>query len=72
MVIDGQEKTYRGTIVLGSADNLASQLIGGYKSLASAVRKCRFCLAVNDDMVSKVNSGLHIILRYNNIVFFLS
>ena len=71
MVIDGQEKTYRGTIVLGSADNLASQLIGGYKSLASAVRKCRFCLAVND-MVSKVNSGLHIILRYNNIVFFLS
>ena len=49
-------KSFRGTLVMGTADNLASQMIGGYKGLASALRKC---LAI-EDMVSKVKSGMNI------------
>ena len=52
--IDGTEITLRGTITLASADNLASQYLGGYKALASALRKCRQCLAIISDMKSKV------------------
>ena len=37
-----------------SADNLASQLIGGYKALNAAFRKCRFCMATDEQMQSKV------------------
>ena len=54
MNINGIEEQFCGTLVTVSADNLASQLVGGYKSLASATRKCRFCMAVSDDMSSKV------------------
>ena len=53
-------KSFRGTLVMSTADNLASQMIGGYKGLASALRKCRFCLAINEDMVSKVKSGMNV------------
>ena len=54
MNVGGQEQTIHGTLVVATADNLASQLLGGYKSLASALRKCRFCMAVGTDMESKV------------------
>ena len=47
-------KTFRGTITLVIVDNLGSQYIGGYKQLASALRKCRFCMAISDDMQQKV------------------
>ena len=53
-MIDGCDKVFRGTIILGTADNLASQLLGGYKGLASALRKCRFCMAISEDMATKV------------------
>ena len=43
MVINGHEQVFR-----------ASQYLGGYKSLASALRKCRFCMAVEADMKSKI------------------
>ena len=36
------------------ADNLASLLIGGYKALNAALRKCRHCLAVKETMESQV------------------
>ena len=45
----------KGTISLVPGDNLASQYLGGYKGLASALRKCRQCMAVDDDMQSKVS-----------------
>ena len=54
MKINGIEETFHGTLVIGSGDNLSSQLLGGYKSLASALRKCRFCMAVKSDMETKV------------------
>uniref|UniRef100_A0A1X7V4A6 Uncharacterized protein n=1 Tax=Amphimedon queenslandica TaxID=400682 RepID=A0A1X7V4A6_AMPQE len=44
---------FYGTISVFQGDNLGSQFIGGYKSLASAHRKCRHCLSVSDDMQSK-------------------
>ena len=52
-------KTFRGTITLVVGDNLGSQYIGGYKQLASALRKCRFCMAISDDMQQKVRMLLY-------------
>ena len=46
---------FYGSITLVPGDNLASQFIGGYKSLASAHRKCRHCMAVASDMKTKVS-----------------
>ena len=52
--IDGQQYTFRGTLTLVPADNLASQYLGGYKSLSAALRKCRHCMAVDADMQQQV------------------
>lgn len=56
ITIQTSEGTYlfKGTITIVPGDNLASQYIGGYKSLASAHRKCRNCFAISDDMQSQV------------------
>ena len=56
MVINVKDitKTIYGTLLCVSADNLASQLIGGYKQLASALKKCRFCYAEDNDVQTKV------------------
>ena len=54
--IHGNVFNFRGTITTVSADNLAAWDLGGYKALASALRKCRFCLAVEEDMSSKVHN----------------
>ena len=43
-----------GTISVVPADNLASQYLGGYKSLASALGKCRQCMAIDDEIQTKV------------------
>lgn len=59
MIINGAEKAFRGTLILVSSDNLASQLIGVYKCLASALRKCRFCMAIEEDIKSKVSTCLY-------------
>ena len=45
---------YRGALTVVSADNLASQLIGGYKALNSAFRKCRYCMATEEQIQNKV------------------
>ncbi len=54
VTVDGEEHTFRGTIVMVPGDNLASQYLGGYKALNAALRKCRHCLAVGEDMKTKV------------------
>ena len=53
-LIDGTTYNFRGSIALVVADNLASQSIGGYKALNSALRKCRYCMAVAENMRSEV------------------
>lgn len=64
MNINGREERFCGTLVTVSADNLASQQVGGYKSLASATRKCRFCMAVSDDMSTKVLCPMYSYISY--------
>lgn len=54
-VIDMEKMSFRGTVTVVSADNLSAQLIGGYKALNSAFRKCRYCMATDDTMQAKVN-----------------
>ena len=54
-MIHGRAQNLRGTLTVVAADNLASQLIGGFKGLSSAFRKCQQCLAVNDDIQTKVS-----------------
>lgn len=53
-MIDKQTVKLRGTLVAVSADNPAANLIAGYKSLTSAFRKCRVCMAVEETMQTKV------------------
>ena len=52
--INGTSHNFRGTLTIVCADNLASWSLGGYKALSAALRKCRFCMAVDEDMKSKV------------------
>ena len=54
MNVNGSTFNDHGTIVIVSADNLASWSIGGYKTLAFANRKCCFCMATSNDIKSKV------------------
>ena len=62
--IIGDTYKVRGTITVLSFDNLSAQLIGGYKALHAAFRKCRYCMAIDDDMQRKV--GLkHMIMLIN-------
>ena len=53
-VIKGNTYNFRGSLALLPADNLASQFIGGYKALNSALRKCRHCMATGETMSHKV------------------
>lgn len=53
-IVEGEWKTLRGALTVVSADNPAATLIGGYKQLHSALRKCRDCLACDEDMKTKV------------------
>ena len=52
--IQGELWNMRGTLSLVLADNSASHLLGGFKSLSSALRKCRQCLATDEDVQTKV------------------
>lgn len=51
---DGRKVSFRGTLTVFSADNLAAWAIGGFKALASAFRKCQYCMVTMDDMQTKV------------------
>lgn len=55
--------TFRGTLAMVVGDNLGSQYIGGYKQLASALRKCRYCMAVAEDMSQKVSYKVYLQLH---------
>ena len=55
MTIGGSSRTIYGTLTFVLADNLASQMIGGYKQLASAIRKCRYCMATDDEVQTIVS-----------------
>ena len=67
-MIGGDIYNFRGSIALVPADNLASQSIGGYKALNSALRKCRHCMAVADNMCCEVHTFLFLIMKHECFV----
>ena len=48
------DEVFRSTLTVVSADNLASQLIGGYKVLNSAFKKCRYCMATDEQIKARL------------------
>lgn len=53
-MVDARPMKFRGTITVVSGDNPAACTLGGFKNLHSAFRKCRTCMATDDDMQTKV------------------
>ena len=53
-IIDTKERHFHGTIAYFSADNLGAQYIGGFKQGSQSHRKCRECMASNDEIQSLV------------------
>ena len=53
-IINGKRVNVSGTLILGCGDNPAANLMAGYKSLTSAFRKCRTCMATAPDIQTKV------------------
>lgn len=64
--LGGTEYTFNGSFALIPGDNLASQYLGGYKALASALRKCRQCMAVDDGMQSEVGCITYLCFTYTD------
>ena len=58
-VVDNEERHFRGTLAYVSADNLGAQYIGGFKQGSQSHRKCRECMANNDQIQSMVRKNLH-------------
>ena len=56
--IRGEDKNIRGTIAYFSADNLGAQYVGGFKQGSKAHRKCRECMAKNEEIQTKVDNYL--------------
>lgn len=56
MNIKGQDYNFKGTIIVLSADNPASQELGGFKQGHTAFCKCRHCLCTDTDIQSKVSN----------------
>ena len=52
--VNGQRHMYYGTMTVFSADNLASNAVGGFKESSSAYRPCRQCLCTKNDLKSQV------------------
>ena len=63
LTIRGTTKTVYGTLVAVCGDNLGSQLLGGYKQLASSIRKCRYCMATKSDINTKVSDSTVVLSR---------
>ncbi len=56
-LFDGQSVFFRGTVTVVSADNLAAWAIGGFKALASAFRKCQYCMVTDPELQTKVSTN---------------
>jgi hypothetical protein len=51
--VRSEVKTIKGTLLLVSADNLASHFLGGFKALNAPLRKCRHCLAIEPNFTGE-------------------
>lgn len=57
-IVNGKTWCLRGSLISVAADNPASNLVGGFKNLSSAFRKCRHCMATGEDIQTKVSEEL--------------
>ena len=58
ITVDGVTKVFRGTLIAFLADTQASHLVGGFKrSVGSAYRMCRTCMATSGTFRQKFNSN---------------
>ena len=57
--VGGVEQTVYGTLALVSADNPASNAMGGFKESASAYLPCRQCMGTTDQTAAEVHIVLH-------------
>ena len=56
VAVNGDQGKVRGAVVALLADTLAAHDLGGFKvGVGFALRKCRLCLATNDDIQTEVN-----------------
>ena len=54
-MVNGDRVKFRGAVVVLLADTVAAHDLGGFKvGVGFALRKCRFCLATNADIQTKV------------------
>ena len=51
---DNRRVSFRGTLTVVSADTLAAWSLGGFKALASAFRKCQYCMVTMEEMQTQV------------------
>ena len=58
-IVDNEERHFRGTLAYVSADNLGAQFIGGFKQGSQSHRKCRECMATDDQIQSMVRKIFH-------------
>lgn len=49
VIINGENKTYRGSLLAVTADYPAAGLVGGFKRSVSATKLCRRCLTDQED-----------------------
>ena len=49
---------FRGTVTVFSGDDLAAWAVGGYKALASAFRRCQYCMVTSVEMQQEVYASL--------------
>ena len=56
-MINGTPKMKYGTITVVAADNLASNLLGGFKEGSTAHRRCRHCDATPSEIASVFNES---------------
>lgn len=56
MTIRGEEKLVRGGVLFTLADTLAAHAIGGFKvGVGFSLRKCRVCMATQEQLSTKVH-----------------
>ena len=58
---------YYGSLTMFSADNLASNAVGGFKESSSALRHCRQCLGTNDGMRSQVHTCICLTINFVDV-----
>ena len=56
-MVKGVPKIYYGTVAIVSADNPASNSLGGFKESTAAYRYCRQCMATSTETKNTVMIG---------------